>query len=138
MRKILITVFLICIASGCNKNSSNTAADKDLPTEKKSDSIKKVDKPVNQENLFGRWVNSDDGMGFEIKIGGKAASINMANLDYNSWRLDGHRLILNSTSKGVSNPVTVDEVFLIRQLTHSKLMVSPSDNPSVWWTYTKQ
>lgn len=77
-------------------------------------------------------------MGFEIKMGGKASSVNMANLDYNYWKLDGHKLILNSTAKNVSNPATADEVFIIRELTPSKLIVSPNENQSTWWSYTKQ
>ncbi len=132
MYKILFTLFLIFIVTGCNKNTS------DKSPGKKPDSLNKVERPVNQENLFGKWVNNSDHMGFEIKIGGKAASINMATLDYNKWMLKGHKLILNSTSKGVSNPVTMDEVFLIRELSPTELIVSPSESPSEWWSYSKK
>ncbi|MEO8664424.1 MAG: lipocalin family protein [Ignavibacteria bacterium] len=136
MYKTLCVIFALFIISGCNKNIPDT--EKNTTAQKKSDSTGKVERPVNQENLFGKWINEKDNMGFEIKIGGKAASINMATLDYNYWKLEGHKLILNATSKGVSNPGTTNEIFLIRELSSTRLMVSPSDNPSVWWTYSKK
>ena len=118
---------------GCGKVVKNLSS-KDSATS----NVKKYTAPVKMENLWGKWVNDGDNMGFEIKMGGKAASINMPTLDYNYWKLDGHNLILNSTGKGVSNPVTSDEVFIIRELTNSKLIVSPSEKPGTWWSYTKQ
>ncbi len=50
--------------------------------------VKKYTAPVKMENLRDKWVNDGDKMVFEIKMGGKAASINMATPDYNYRKLD--------------------------------------------------
>ena len=134
MKKLIMILFACAISvTGCGKVIKSIST-KDSSTA----DVKKYTAPVKMENLWGKWVNVGDNMGFEIKMGGKAASINMATLDYNYWKLDGHKLILNSKSKGVSNPVTADQIFIIRELTQSKLIVSPEENPGTWWSYTKQ
>ena len=134
MNKFAIFLFAgIFSLQGCGKVIKSIST-KDSSTA----DVKKYTAPVKMENLWGKWVNDGDNMGFEIKMGGKAASINMATLDYNYWKLDGHKLILNFKSKGVSNPVTADQIFIIRELTQSKLIVSPEENPGTWWSYTKQ
>ncbi|HMS34882.1 MAG TPA: lipocalin family protein [Ignavibacteria bacterium] len=133
MKIILFILFLFAVSfHGCGKVIKN------ISTKDSSANVKKYTAPVKMENLWGKWVNDGDQMGFEIKMGGKAASINMPALDYNYWKLDGHKLILNSTAKNVSNPVATDQIFIIRELTPSKLIVSPVENQGTWWTYTKQ
>lgn len=133
MKIILFILFLFAVSfHGCGKVIKN------ISTKDSSANVKKYTAPVKMENLWGKWVNDGDQMGFEIKMGGKASSINMPALDYNYWKLDGHKLILNSTAKNVSNPVATDQIFIIRELTPSKLIVSPVENQGTWWTYTKQ
>ncbi|MDZ4712344.1 MAG: lipocalin family protein [bacterium] len=107
-------------------------------TEKKTETPKTVDAAVNAELLVGSWITSEYKMGFDLMSGGKVKSINMATLDYNSWKIDGNKLILNSTSKGVSNPVTVDEVYIIRTVTADKIVLSRADDPTTNLTYTKK
>lgn len=133
MKILLFILFVYAISFiGCGKVIKN------ISSKDSSSNVKKYTAPVKMENLWGKWVNDGDNMGFEIKMGGKAASINMPALDYNYWKLDGHKLIINSTAKNVSNPVTSDQIFIIRELTPSKLIVSPEENQGAWWSYTKQ
>lgn len=133
MKILLFILFVYAISFiGCGKVIKN------ISSKDSSSNVKKYTAPVKMENLWGKWVNDGDNMGFEIKMGGKAASINMPALDYNYWKLDGHKLILYSTAKNVSNPVTSDQIFIIRELTPTKLIVSPEENQGAWWSYTKQ
>jgi Lipocalin-like len=141
MKKILLITLTVFVISSCGKDTQEVKSSGKTDSVSKQNSQPLQDKESNfifdPDDLLGSWVNKDNKMGFEIKPGGKAASVNMATLDYNSWKLDGDKLILNSTSKGVSNPVTVDEVFIIRELTLNKIIVSPSENPATKWTYDK-
>jgi len=134
MNKILpVILFAAAVFFACGKNEKESAADNKANT-KATEKIKVI-KP---ESLFGSWVNKESEMGFKLMEGGKAASINMATLDYNSWQLIENKIILNSTSKGVSNPVTVDEIYVIREITPSSMILSPSNNPDTKWNYTRQ
>ena len=134
MNKILtVILFSAAVFFACGKNEKESAADNKANT-KATEEIKVI-KP---ESLFGSWVNKESEMGFKLMDGGKAASINMATLDYNSWQLIENKIVLNSTSKGVSNPVTSDEIYIVRDVTQSKMILSPSNNPSTKWTYEKK
>lgn len=132
-RILLILIAIVLSLTGCGKVIKNISS-----KDSSSVNVKKYSSPVKMENLWGRWVNDGDHMGFEIKMGGKASSINMPSLDYHYWKLEGHNLILNSTTKDATNPVSSDEVFIIRELTSTKLIVSPSEKPEIWWSYTKE
>jgi hypothetical protein len=141
MKKIAIIFLAIFVFSSCGKEKqeTNSTTSSTPETETKQNTTPPVEKTaINSYTLLGRWVSGEYNMGFELKSGGKAASINMATLDYNWWKLEGDKLILNSTSKGVSNPVTVDEVFIIRNIAPDKIIVSPSQNPDTKWTYIKK
>ena len=59
----------------------------------------------NDSDIEGRWIQPVPGMdgmtqGFCIEKGGKASSINMATLQYETWEQDGNLLILTGKSIG--------------------------------------
>lgn len=62
-------------------------------------------------NIEGEWIQLVPGMGhmtqgFSLQEGGKASSINMATLQYESWAQEGDVLIL--TGKSIGNHQTID------------------------------
>ena len=133
MKKILpVIIFAAAVFIVCSKQEKESGADNKSNT-KATEEIKVI-KP---ESLFGSWVNKESEMGFTIMEGGKAASINMATLEYNSWQLIENKIVLNSTSKGVSNPVTTDEIYIVRDISPAMMILSPSNNPNTKWTYEK-
>ena len=127
-RLLLTVILLVLITSGCGKKENEAV------TEKRSSEVLKIE----VKNLIGSWVNKESEMGFQLMDGGKAASVNMATLDYNSWQLIENKIILNSTSKGVSNPVTTDEIYVVKELTPFYMILSPSNNPGTNWKYEKR
>ncbi|MEO8211032.1 MAG: lipocalin family protein [bacterium] len=140
MKKILLLIFTVFIFSSCDKGKQESSTQNTTKTETKQNTPPLVEKTaITPNSVLGSWVINDDyKMGFELKSGGKAASINMATLDYNSWTLEGDKLTLNSTSKGVSNPGTANEVFTIREITQDKMVVSPLENPETKIVYNKR
>ncbi|MDQ3021760.1 MAG: lipocalin family protein [Bacteroidota bacterium] len=141
MKKILFVVLSVFIFSSCEKGKQESSApNTTTKTESKQNTPPPVEKTaITPNSVLGSWVSNDEyKMGFELMNGGKAASINMATLDYNSWTLAGDKLTLNSTSKGVSNPVTVDEVYIVREISPVNMIVSRSDNPDTKLTYNKK
>ena len=132
-KKFLFLLFAASFLIACGKGDKESAADNKTNT-KATEEIK----VIKAESLIGSWVNKESEMGFKLSEGGKAESINMATLDYNSWQLIENKIILNSTSKGVSNPGTADEIYIVREVTPSYMILSPSNNPDTKWTYTKK
>ena len=60
---------------------------------------------ITNEPIIGKWIHPVPGSekekeGFELKADGKATSINMATLIYESWKLEGNKLTLQALSKG--------------------------------------
>ncbi len=138
MKNVFFVLILLFIISACGKDQNETAnSDTSNKTTKKNQANQK-DVDINENSLLGKWVNKNDQMGFDIQSGGKVTSINMATLDYNSWKLDGNKLIFNSTSKGVSNPVTTDEIYIVRRVTDKKMVIAPENNPKDRRVYEKQ
>ena len=137
--KILLLIFTALTLTACNKNEKETGAVKEQASDKKTvTKTTEEKKAIQPESLLGSWVNKESEMGFTLADGGKCASINMATLDYNSWQMIENKIILNSTSKGVSNPVTTDEIYIIRDITPLTMILSPSNNPETKWTYVKK
>ncbi len=131
-KKLLLIFFAASLIIACSKSGKESAADDKTGT-KATEEIK----TIKLESLLGNWVNKESEMGFKLMEGGRAASINMATLDYNSWQLIENKIVLNSTSKGVSNPVTTDEIYIVRDVTPAIMILSPSNNPNTKWTYEK-
>lgn len=64
----------------------------------------------NADSTVGKWVQPVPGLpglqqGFELEEGGKASSVNMATLRYETWQQTGNRLIL--TGKSIGNRQTI-------------------------------
>lgn len=71
-------------------------------------------------DAIGRWVMPDpvkegEVMGVELRVGGKAQSINMATLPYASWELQGEpgKLILHGQSIGNGQTIDVTDTAVL-------------------------
>ncbi|MDE6366252.1 MAG: lipocalin family protein [Muribaculaceae bacterium] len=76
--------------------------------------------------IEGTWVEPVPGMeemvqGFCLEKGGKASSVNMATLQYETWSQSGDKLIL--TGKSIGNHTTIEfaDTLVIEQMTDSTL-----------------
>lgn len=85
-----------------------------------------------ESELLGQWVEPVPGMeqmeqGIKIENDGKAASINMSTLQYETWKQDGKDLIL--TGKSIGNGQTIDfsDTLEIKELTNEKLILQRGD-----------
>ncbi len=137
MTKVLIAFLIVFAFSSCGQEKQ------EMKSETKNPPMKNTTSPgdkseINPDALLGSWTSGEYKMGFELLGGGKAASINMATLDYDSWKLEGNKLFLKATSKGVSNPGTSDEVYIIKGVTPGSLMLTPGWNEDTVWTYTRK
>lgn len=126
---------LALIFSACGNDEKSASGDQ--KDKKEKNQANKDKEEINEAALIGKWMNKESNSGFDIQAGGKISSINMATLDYNSWKLEGNKLTLNSTSKGVSNPGTVDEVYTIKSLREKRLALAPSNDPKARLIYEK-
>lgn len=77
-------------------------------------------------SIEGTWVEPVPGMeemvqGFSLEKGGKASSVNMATLQYETWSQSGDKLIL--TGKSIGNHTTIEfaDTLVIEQMTDSTL-----------------
>ena len=82
--------------------------------------------PSLQKSLENVWVEPVPGMpemkqGFILESGGKASSVNMASLVYQSWKLQGDTLILTGKSIGNHQTLPFEESFEIKQATDQVL-----------------
>lgn len=93
---------------------------------------------LNNDNLTGSWINSDNNTGFELSAGGIAVSINNEKLDYTSWELIERKLVLNSVTKGGNKPLPFKEIYNVRELYKDALEISPSNYPDRRLTYIKK
>lgn len=94
---------------------------------------------VGETTLVGSWVEPIAGLpgvqGIKLEAGGKASSINMATLQYETWTQDGENLVL--TGKSIGNGQTIDftDTLKIEKLTPEDLVLSQND---VLLAYTRQ
>lgn len=85
-------------------------------------------------NIEGEWIQPVPGMeqmtqGISLQAGGKASSINMASLQYESWKQEGSLLIL--TGKSIGNHQTIDfaDTLSIERLTADSLVLKRGNLP---------
>lgn len=85
-----------------------------------------------QASIEGSWVEPVPGMpdiqqGFILEAGGKASSIQMATLQYESWKQEGNQLIL--TGKSIGNHLTIDfaDTLSIEKLTKDSLILKQGE-----------
>lgn len=79
-------------------------------------------------NIEGSWVEPVPGMpdmqqGFTLESDGKATSINMATLQYQSWKQEGDLLILSGLSIGNGQTIPFSDTLVIEEVTPERLAV---------------
>lgn len=77
-------------------------------------------------SIEGEWVEPVPGMenqmqGVNLEKGGKASSINMATLQYESWEKQGDKLILSGKSIGNHETSSFTDTLVIEKLTENEL-----------------
>ena len=82
----------------------------------------------NSESLVGKWVQPVPRLpklkqGFVFKEDGKAASVNMATLRYDTWRKEGSSLILSGKSIGNHQLLSFSDTLEIESLTRDSLVL---------------
>jgi len=81
-----------------------------------------------ETSIEGSWVEPVPGMeqmmqGFTLEKNGKASSINMATLQYETWERSKNLLILTGKSIGNSQIITFSDTLTIEELTTEKLVL---------------
>lgn len=81
-----------------------------------------------QAGIEGTWVEPVPGMehmtqGFRLEDGGRASSVNMATLQYETWKRDGNRLILSGNSIGNGLTAQFTDTLVVEKLTEDSLIV---------------
>ena len=73
--------------------------------------------------------------GFTLGANGVATSVNMATLQYDTWRTDGNELIMTGRSIGNGQTIEFTETYTIEKLTDDTLVLRNGD---MTMTYTRQ
>ena len=81
-----------------------------------------------ETSIEGSWVEPVPGMeqmmqGFKLEKNGKASSINMSTLQYETWERSKNLLILTGKSIGNSQTITFSDTLTIEELTTEKLVL---------------
>lgn len=82
----------------------------------------------NKAGLEGTWVETVPGMegmfqGFDLEKGGKASSVNMATLRYETWAQEGDRLILSGESIGNGVSFQFSDTLTVLKMTTDSLIL---------------
>ena len=79
----------------------------------------------NGKEIEGTWMQPSGlpgiEQGFTLEEGGKAASVNMATLQYEAWRLQGSSLILTGKSIGNGQTIAFTDTLTVAALTQDSL-----------------
>lgn len=91
-------------------------------------------------SLEGSWVEPVPGMpdmqqGFILEASGIASSINMATLQYETWKQKDNQLILSGKSIGNHQTLTFSDTLAIERLTQDSLILKKGDQT---WKYSKK
>ena len=86
----------------------------------------------NEASIEGAWVQPVPGMeqmsqGIKIEAGGKASSINMATLQYETWEKKGDQLVLTGNSIGNRQTLLFSDTWTIEKLTSDSLIICQGD-----------
>lgn len=78
--------------------------------------------------LEGQWVEPVPGLennvqGFSLEADGKASSINMATLQYKTWKQEGQSLLLSGESIGNAQTIAFTDTLVIERLTQDSLIL---------------
>ncbi len=79
-------------------------------------------------SIEGEWVEPVPGMencmqGISLQAGGKASSVNMATLQYESWKREGSQLVLSGKSIGNGLTIPFSDTLLVEKLTQDSLIL---------------
>lgn len=90
-------------------------------------------------SIEGAWVEPVPGMenmqqGFVLAPGGKASSINMATLQYESWKKENGMLILSGKSIGNRQTINFSDTLMIKNLSEQTLTL---ERDGMSYTYTR-
>ena len=90
-----------------------------------------------QASLIGQWVEPVPGnesafQGFSLESGGLASSVNMATLQYQTWRRDGNRLVLSGKSIGNHQTINFEDSYVIKKLTSRELILQKGNGTFVF------
>lgn len=82
----------------------------------------------NEAKLEGTWMEPVPGMenmeqGITLEKDGKASSVNMATLQYKSWKQDGKKLLLQGTSIGNGVSIEFTDTMNIEKVTQDSLIL---------------
>lgn len=91
------------------------------------------------EDIAGTWTQPVPGMesmvqGFVLNPDGTAVSVNMATLQYETWRRDGDALVMTGKSIGNGQTIEFTETFEIESLVDNTLVLKSDENI---FTYTR-
>ncbi len=87
----------------------------------------------NGPRIEGVWVESVPGMeemmqGVCLESGGRASSVNMATLRYESWERIGDKLILSGKSVGNGQTIDFSDTLIIEKITPDSLSLRRGDS----------
>lgn len=86
----------------------------------------------NGESIVGKWIQPVPGIpnikqGLALEEGGKASSINMATLSYETWQQQGSQLILSGKSIGNRQIIPFLDTLSIESLTCDSLVLKKGE-----------
>lgn len=86
----------------------------------------------NGESIEGSWIEPVPSMpdmvqGVTLENGGKASSINMATLQYETWEKNGDKLVLSGKSIGNHQTISFSDTLQIEKLTTEELILKKGD-----------
>lgn len=93
--------------------------------------------------IEGTWVQPIPGLssgemqGITLEKGGKASSVNMATLTYETWNQNGNTLVLTGKSLGNGQTIEVNLQYNIKELTDDKLVLSADGEETQIFTRQK-
>lgn len=86
----------------------------------------------NGSDIAGEWVEPIPGMedqmqGISLNADGTASSINMATLQYETWKREGDNLILSGKSIGNGQTISFSDTLLIKNLTDEEMSLTKGE-----------
>ena len=93
--------------------------------------------------IEGTWVQPIPGLssgemqGITLEKGGKASSVNMATLTYETWSQNGNTLVLTGKSLGNGQTIEVNLQYNIKELTADKLVLAADGEETQIFTRQK-
>ena len=93
--------------------------------------------------IEGTWIqpipgfSSGEMQGITLEKGGKASSVNMATLTYETWTRNGNTLVLTGKSLGNGQTIEVNLQYNIKELTDDTLALSADGEETQIFTRQK-